>query len=321
MRPFFGGHRPADVNSALLRRFIEQKLGEKLSSTSVGHCVRTLSSLYTDLVERGYVAANPVSSLPRSTRRLYRNAHDPKDTAFLEKLEDVRRLFEELPEPIAVAFVIGAMAGLRTGEILGIEWAHIDLRARRIQVRQQVRHGKLGPVKDNESRTVPIVTPLLPILESYRAKTGGQGFVFRPMVTGKGGTKTRAATFLGIHTLHDHFARALETLKLSPLTWYQATRHTFASQFVLSGGSIEKLSKIMGHSDITTTQRYAHLRPDLFRLEDVDRFAVNFTGKTEATERAPGKSSGKTSDGKRAKLVTKLVTVRVSGGGAIDVNT
>jgi site-specific recombinase XerD len=51
--------------------------------------------------------------------------------------------------------------------------------------------------------------------------------------------------------------------RLPALTWYQATRHTFASQFVLAGGSIEKLSKLMGHSSVTTTERYAHLRADL----------------------------------------------------------
>jgi hypothetical protein len=61
------------------------------------------------------------------------------------------------------------------------------------------------------------------------------------------------------------------------LTWYQATRHTFASQFVLGGGSIEKLSKIMGHASVTTTERYAHLRTDLFRESDFDVVAVNLS--------------------------------------------
>jgi hypothetical protein len=31
----------------------------------------------------------------------------------------------------------------------------------------------------------------------------------------------------------------------------------------------------MGHSSVTTTERYAHLRTDLFRVEDYDRFAVD----------------------------------------------
>jgi hypothetical protein len=59
------------------------------------------------------------------------------------------------------------------------------------------------------------------------------------------------------------------------LTWYQATRHTFASHWVLSGGSLEKLANVMGHSSIVVTERYAHLRPDLFREEDHELLDVD----------------------------------------------
>lgn len=39
-------------------------------------------------------------------------------------------------------------------------------------------------------------------------------------------------------------------------------RHTFASHYVMSGGSIVKLRDTLGHSEITTTMRYAHLAPE-----------------------------------------------------------
>jgi len=39
-------------------------------------------------------------------------------------------------------------------------------------------------------------------------------------------------------------------------------RHSFASYFVMSGGSIVSLQKILGHADINMTMRYAHLAPD-----------------------------------------------------------
>jgi hypothetical protein len=59
------------------------------------------------------------------------------------------------------------------------------------------------------------------------------------------------------------------------LTWYGSTRHTFASLWVLGGGSIEKLSKIMGHSSIVVTERYAHLRLDLFPDSDYAQLSVD----------------------------------------------
>lgn len=39
-------------------------------------------------------------------------------------------------------------------------------------------------------------------------------------------------------------------------------RHTFASHYVMNGGNIVKLRDTLGHSEITTTMRYAHLAPD-----------------------------------------------------------
>ncbi|WP_330959035.1 phage integrase [Photobacterium sp. 53610] len=44
-------------------------------------------------------------------------------------------------------------------------------------------------------------------------------------------------------------------------------RHTFASYYMMNGGNIIALQKILGHSDIKQTMRYAHLAPD--HLEDV----------------------------------------------------
>jgi hypothetical protein len=38
---------------------------------------------------------------------------------------------------------------------------------------------------------------------------------------------------------------------------------------VLSGGSIEKLSNVLGHYSVVLTERYVHLRPDLFADRDL----------------------------------------------------
>jgi site-specific recombinase XerD len=43
-------------------------------------------------------------------------------------------------------------------------------------------------------------------------------------------------------------------------------RHTFASHFMMGGGNILVLQRILGHTDIKMTMRYAHFAPD--HLED-----------------------------------------------------
>jgi integrase len=39
-------------------------------------------------------------------------------------------------------------------------------------------------------------------------------------------------------------------------------RHTFASRFIMNGGNIVALQKILGHSSLNITMRYSHLSPD-----------------------------------------------------------
>ena len=71
------------------------------------------------------------------------------------------------------------------------------------------------------------------------------------------------------HTCMTAWAGPLKACELSTdLTWYQCTRHTFASQWVMANGSIEKLAAEFGHSSTEVTRRYAHLRPDHFREAD-----------------------------------------------------
>ena len=44
-------------------------------------------------------------------------------------------------------------------------------------------------------------------------------------------------------------------------------RHHFASWFVMRGGSLQALQKLLGHATLAMTMRYAHLAPDYIRSE------------------------------------------------------
>lgn len=260
LKPVFGHLVPDEVDAGVLRRFIEQKLAEGLSSSTCRLLVAELSVMFGDFVEQHFARANPARNLPRATRRLIRPAHDPRTTPFVEKLSDVRAIFFALPEPVNVAFALGVFAMLRNGEALALRWEHVDLDARRLHIRESVE----GPLKDVDSRIVPIQDALFPLLRELKLRSGGKGTVVRSMHAD--------GDHLNGNTMRAYLKDALQTLKLPKLTWYQATRHTGASHWVLGGNTIEKLREIMGHSSVTMTERYAHLRPELFG--DRDRAAI-----------------------------------------------
>jgi len=277
LQPAFGHMRPCEVDAGKLRRFIEGKLAEGLSATTCGHCIRLLSTFLEDVKEQGHLAVNPVSTLPRSTRRLYKSTYDVRKTPFLERPADIRRLYLALPEPHNVIFIFGEQTGCRVGEMLGMDWRNIDLPGRKIHVRQQMQDGALCGLKDDESRMVPLSTSLAPILEAWKLKTGGQGALFAPAHPTRGGRPDigTAPGFVRPHTVHKALAKALKTCGLPAMTLYQCTRHTFASQWVMNGGSMEELARILGHSSTSTTAHYAHLAPDYFGAKAHEMVAID----------------------------------------------
>jgi integrase len=116
-------------NGARIRSWVEMKRGE-LKPGTVRVVLAVMSSLYEDLLERRLATRNPARHLPKSLLRLVKSDHDPRTTPFVEKLDDVRRIFLALEEPISIAYAIGALAGLRTGEVFALRWHSVDLDAR-----------------------------------------------------------------------------------------------------------------------------------------------------------------------------------------------
>ncbi|HET7380239.1 MAG TPA: site-specific integrase [Gaiellales bacterium] len=269
IEPVLGRLRPHEVGEPMLRTLMADRLAAGLSPASVGLLLRLVSTFYRDLVEQGDAPKNPVRALSRATRRTARSTHDPRDTPWLATASDLRAVFLKLPEPVNIAFAVGAMSGMRTGEVLALRWSSIDLERGRIHVRESVRHGKRGPLKDNETRTVPIKAGLVPVLRAWKLRCG-HDLVVPPRR--KRGTGRHHHS---VGELRDELDTALDALSMPRLTWYQATRHTFASQWAADGGDMRELQAIMGHESITTTERYAHLRPGAFsaratKVADVD---------------------------------------------------
>jgi integrase len=270
LAPHFGHLRPDEVDHARIRAFAEAKLREGLASGTVRVCVSVLSGLYADLQERGLAASDPARGLPKSLAALVRPSHDPTTTPFIERIADVRRVFLALPEPVNIGYALGALAGLRPGEAFALRWEQVDLDRRVIHVQRSVT----GTTKGKRARQVMIQDALLPVLKAWRLSSGGVGLVCPPLRSD--GTKidkgTRGAAVrealrgAGLHVLAEH-----------PKAWYCASRHTFASQWVMAGGSIRELQKVLGHYSVVMTERYAHLAPDFFSPGSARLLAVDLS--------------------------------------------
>lgn len=162
--------------------------------------------------------------------------------------------------PIYPMVAVALFTGLRLSELLHLEWKDIDLSQRReIWVRHRPGHKR---TKDQEDRCVPIPKRLRAILEEYRKadarQIDGADWVFQT----RNGTVYEPNNAL--RTLRG-LAKAAE-LQKKRLSW-TLLRHTFASHLVMQGVNIFKVSKLLGHSSVKTTEQYyADLAPN--RLHD-----------------------------------------------------
>lgn len=154
-------------------------------------------------------------------------------------------------------------SGLRKGELLGLRWQDLDLESRRLTVARSFRALPKGG-KPRHLRLPMVCVPVLSEWKRWCPRTT-DGLVFP--VTGMAGGRARmgnSRTMLGLPLL-------LASAGCRPLrrSWH-ALRHSFASHFVMAGGNILALQKILGHHDIKETMIYAHLAPD-FLSDEMDR--------------------------------------------------
>jgi integrase len=159
---------------------------------------------------------------------------------------------KEGAEPVAVSpFMLAAIelamfTGARRGELLSLQWEHVDLE-RGIARLPEHKTDRAG------SKVISLNAPAVAILERL-PRIERNPYVF-PSATREGGHTVR------VHDAWDaiRIAAGLEDVRLHDL------RHSHASIGVSAGVSLPIVGKLLGHAAPATTQRYAHVGPDPVR--------------------------------------------------------
>jgi integrase len=159
-----------------------------------------------------------------------------------------------------VAISLAVQTGMRKGEIFGLRWQEIDFDGRRLTIARSYD----STPKNGKTRHVRLPTVLAPLLQEWRASCPSKELV---CPTWQRGSWEMSRSKSDDHDLPELMQRA----GCRPLSrpWH-LLRHTFASHFMQSGGSLLALSQILGHSDVKMTMVYAHLGSD-FLAEQIDK--------------------------------------------------
>lgn len=216
----------SDFTALSWARYRKARMVEVTGST-VNHEQRYLSAVFSELERLGfYHGENPL----RGVRQV---KLDEAELTYLE-LDEVKRLLIECKASLNNHCYPVALICLATG----CRWGEAETVRR-----SSFRHGKVHFVgtKNGRSRSVPL--PDSVVDEAFKVGMPGSGRLFM---------SCRSA-----------FRGAYERCQFdTPGQCTHILRHTFASHYMMQGGDILSLQKILGHTDIKMTMRYAHLSPD-----------------------------------------------------------
>ena len=167
---------------------------------------------------------------------------------------------------------VAAYAGLRRGELVALRWHDVDFVGRKIIVRRVLSgETELRSTKSRRAREVPLADQAAAALERLRRRgefTGADDYVFA----------NRFGRRLDPSALRRRFDRGRDAAGLEPLRFHDL-RHTYGSLLVAGGIDLPSVKAAMGHSRITTTERYLHARP---AGELADRFTRALAGPAAA---------------------------------------
>jgi integrase len=229
---------------------------EPISNATINTLFASLSAAFSYFVEQGWCATSPLKFI------------SPLDVAerpftWLQSVGDAQKLLSACKDNIRTIVAVLVGTGMRLDEVLHLAWVDIDLAHRLIHVHR----GRRGAPKSGRLRHVPIFDSVLTVLREMKLAKGENTLLWPGMKSDAHGEKLPRDR----STIFRPFKTAVKRAGVAKSLRIHDLRHTFAGLFLASGGDIFKLSKILGHSSVATTQRvYAHLHPDAFS-EDYSR--------------------------------------------------
>lgn len=239
--------------------------GRQLAPSTLRNKVAPLAACLATAVDDGLLRVNPAASVTYPAPRIDPEAHT-LDGEFDEGVKALNR--EQLGAFLGIVnpchrlmFEFLAATGLRVGELIALEWRHLDLDGGnpKVRVTRQFYKGRLGPPKSRHGkRRVPLTLDMADALRGHRAALGGRdprlgaddAFVF----PSSGGERLTPSN------VHRRVLKPAAAEAGVGWAGFHTFRHTCASMLISEGRNVLQASRWLGHhSPEFTLRTYSHL--------------------------------------------------------------
>jgi integrase len=238
--PVLGNVRLTELNAQHVLQ-LKTALGA-LSPRSANCRLDQFRAMLRHAVEAEVIEAMPVKIAPLK---------EPKRERGFYSFRDFDRLIGAAVDEQLAAILLGGHAGLRLGEVVGVEVEDVDFHSGVLTVRRTVWLGRAKAPKSCHERTIPLTATLAATLRAYLGKrTTGRVFL---QANGK--------------PVHSKLVRrwlldAQDAAGLPRRGHFHELRHTFISHMALRGVPAHVMKELAGHHDISVTGAYLHLASD-----------------------------------------------------------
>lgn len=132
--------------------------------------------------------------------------------------------------------------GLRRGEVFNLLWSDVNFQTKTITVQGET-------AKSGETRHIPLNAEALEALKNWKRQRDEVEQVFPGRLRGR------------LDNIKSSWRTLITEAKVKDFRFHDL-RHSFASKLVMRGVPLNTIRELLGHADLTTTLRYAHLAPD-----------------------------------------------------------
>lgn len=235
------GEKPLDrMTTDDIEAFRDARKAAGLSAVAVNHDLKLLRSMLNWACKKGYLTSTPFRIGPVPAITLEREI--PRHRRF-ESADDETRLLNAADPHLRAVITALLDTACRPGEVLQLQWRDVSLERREFVVQAM-------KAKTRTMRLVPISMRLLALLDLRRSDPAGDPLPPEAYVFGDALGRRIASGSVREAWKQAVAAAGLAGFQLRDL------RHESACRFEEAGVPVSDVSKLLGHTNLTTTSRY-----------------------------------------------------------------